>query len=228
MQPTPVHANAGPPARLGARGVLLASGIAASLLYVAADGLAALRWEGYRYTDQMVSELMAIGAPTRPLLLAPFSLYNALMVAFALGVWEAAGRSRALRVSALVLLAWAVTGWVALLYAPMHLRGTAFTTTDVMHIVFTAVGALLMMVAMGFAAAALRRAFRLYTIATIAILLTFGALAGMYGADVAAGRPTPWAGALERVDIYASMLWFALLAVVLLRAGAGGGTAARR
>jgi hypothetical protein len=50
-----------------ARKLLLICGIVSSGLYVAADILAAMRHEGYSYADQTISELSAIGAPTRPL-----------------------------------------------------------------------------------------------------------------------------------------------------------------
>jgi hypothetical protein len=45
-----------------ARQLLLACGILSSLLYVATDILGGLRYEGYSFTSQAVSELMAIGA----------------------------------------------------------------------------------------------------------------------------------------------------------------------
>jgi hypothetical protein len=49
------------------RKALLVSGVLASLLYLGTDVLAALLYEGYSYTDQTVSELSAIGSPTRHL-----------------------------------------------------------------------------------------------------------------------------------------------------------------
>jgi hypothetical protein len=55
------------PSRRMVRRVFLALGIVGPLLYVAIDILVATRWEDYSYTDQTVSELFAIGAPTRPL-----------------------------------------------------------------------------------------------------------------------------------------------------------------
>jgi hypothetical protein len=47
-----------------ARKVLLVCGILSSLLYVATDILGAMRFEGYSYTSQSISELMAVGAPS--------------------------------------------------------------------------------------------------------------------------------------------------------------------
>ena len=43
---------------------LLWCGVLASLLYVATDILGGLRYPGYSFTPQAVSELMAIGAPS--------------------------------------------------------------------------------------------------------------------------------------------------------------------
>jgi len=46
----------------------LICGILPSLLYVATDVMASWRYEGYSYTDQTYSELLATGAPTRSLM----------------------------------------------------------------------------------------------------------------------------------------------------------------
>ena len=66
--------------------MLLACGLLSSPLYVAADLYAAWQWEAYSYTGQTVSELSAIGAPTRPLWIAFCVLYGPLLIAFACGV----------------------------------------------------------------------------------------------------------------------------------------------
>jgi hypothetical protein len=47
-----------------ARKALLVSGILSSLLYVAIDVLGGMRYEGYSFTSQAISELMATGAPS--------------------------------------------------------------------------------------------------------------------------------------------------------------------
>lgn len=51
--------------------VLLICGIVSSVLYVSTNILAGMLWEGYSFTSQVISELSAIGAPTR-LLAIPF------------------------------------------------------------------------------------------------------------------------------------------------------------
>lgn len=215
----------GVPGRDPVRTALLLCGLAASLVYVGGDILAALRWAEYSYRDQAISELMAIDAPTRPLLVALFSLFDLLMLAFGIGVWKSAGGRRALRILAVLLVAWSVVGFAGLVFAPMHPRGAATSATDVAHVVDAGILVLLIVGCMGLGAAALGRGFRGFSIAMIAVLLVFGALAARMGPDLAAGLPTPWLGTLERVNVYGAMLWIVVLAVTLLRADQGAGGA---
>src|SRR5215207_4083209 len=87
------------------RRVLLICGILASLIYVATDILAGKLWEGYSFTSQAISELSAIGAPTRPLVVTLGIIYDVLLIAFGLFVWILAGqRRRALRLIGILLV----------------------------------------------------------------------------------------------------------------------------
>src|SRR5678815_5056840 len=65
---------------------LLICGILAAFAYVVTDLLGALRYPGYNFTSQGVSELMAVGAPTKDLVNSIFVVYGALAVAFAVGL----------------------------------------------------------------------------------------------------------------------------------------------
>ena len=196
------------------RKALLLCGVISSLLYVAMNIYVPMQWEGYSFASQVVSELSAVGAPTRELWVRLGIPYTVLVIAFGWGVWMSAGRNRALHVVGGVFI---VDGLIGPFWPPMHLRGAEMTMTDTLHIVFTGVWLLLMLVALGFAAAALGRRFRAYSIATLAIFLVFGALTGMDGARIAADLPTPWAGVWERINIGAMVLWTSVLAVALLR-----------
>jgi hypothetical protein len=200
------------------RKVLLVCGILSSLLYVGTVVLAAARWKEYSSTSQTVSELFAIDAPTSPLVVPLFVTYALLIYAFGAGVWLSAGERWALRFTAVGLAAKEVLGAVVTLFFPMHLRGVQVTLTDTMHATLTAVGSLFILVAMGFGAAALGRRFRLYSIATMLVLVTCGVAAGMDAPRVVADLPTPWVGVMERVNIGVFLLWVVVLAVVLLRA----------
>jgi len=66
--------------------LLLLCGIASSVLYVATDVLAAMRWPAYNYTSQSVSQLLAVGTPTRSFVFPLMVVYNVLVIAFGIGV----------------------------------------------------------------------------------------------------------------------------------------------
>jgi hypothetical protein len=202
-----------------ARKVLLVCGVFSSLLYVAMSVFVAMQWAEYSSLSQTVSELSAIGAPTRRLWVVPAIAYTVLVTAFGYGVWTSAGRNRSLRVAGAAMIAYGSLGAVWP-FAPMHLRGGEFTLTDAMHIAIAMVTVLLMFVAIGFGAAAFGKRFRVYSAATVIILVACGALTGMDAPRIAANLPTPWVGLWERINIGVFLLWIVVLAITLLRRGA--------
>jgi hypothetical protein len=201
------------------RKLLLICGIVSSLLYGAMIGV--IRFEDYSPISQTVSELSAIGAPTRPLWMLLGSVYDAFVVAFGLGVWMSAGGKRGLRVVGGLLVAFGMLGWVWP-FASMHQREVLAvgggTLSDTLHIILGMVSVLFMLVAIGFGTTAFGKRFRLYSIVTILILLVFGALTGFDGPRIAANLPTPWVGLWERINIGVFLIWVIVLAIVLLRA----------
>ena len=198
--------------------ILLICGVVSSLLYVGTDLLAALFFGDYHsFTSQAISELMAVGAPTERFVDPLFLLNGVFMIAFTCGVWRAAGRNRVQRASAGFLLASAVIGMTGPVLFEMDLRGSGGSRRDLLHIALTAVIVLLILSAIGVGAFARGRWFRVYSFATIATMVVFGALAGYQARELASGAPTPWLGATERIDIGAYLLWVLVLAVSLLR-----------
>jgi hypothetical protein len=100
---------------------LLGCGILSSLFYVGANVLGARRWGGYSLTSHTVSGRSAIGAPSRPLVIPLLTAHGALVIPFGLGVWESAGRKRALRVTEALLVGLGASDLPAPLF-PMHRR----------------------------------------------------------------------------------------------------------
>jgi hypothetical protein len=201
--------------------VLLGCGIASSVLYVAGDVLASLRYAGYSYADQTFSELLAEGAPTRPLMIVLAGVgYTALVSAFGVGVWMAGGSRTARRTGAL-LVGYALVGAVTGIGFRMNTREVLAAGADdwrnALHGPGTMVQSLFVVLAIGVGARLLRQPFGWYSYATIASLLVFGVVTGLAIPRMTANEPTPWMGALERVNIYATMLWVAVLAGGLLR-----------
>jgi hypothetical protein len=161
--------------------------------------------------------LNAPGAPTRPLFVALAVPYNLLLTAFGAGVWASAPGKRAARLSGASLIASAVVGMVTPLFFPMDRRGTERTRRGSLHGPMTALGSLFILAAMGFGATLHGKRFRAYTFGTMATLIVFGLGTALYIPRVEANEPTPAMGVIERVNIYAYLLWVAVLACLLLR-----------
>ncbi|HEY6223775.1 MAG TPA: DUF998 domain-containing protein, partial [Gemmatimonadales bacterium] len=137
--------------RVTLRAILLGCGVLASLLYVAMNVVIPLQWAGYSSAAQTISELSAIGAPTRALWVPLGVVYTLLIVAFGWGVWTATRGARRLRLAGALLV---FSGLFGLFWPPMHLRGAPFSLTDALHIVWTAVTLLITLLVMWLAATA--------------------------------------------------------------------------
>jgi hypothetical protein len=209
------------------RKTLLVCGIASSLLYAAM--IWTIRFEGYDPISQVPSELTAIGAPTRTLWTQLGWIYTGLVTAFGFGLWNFGVRNRAVRIVGGLILAYASLGllWP---FAPMHQREVLAagggTFSDTMHVALGGVTVLLMFVTIGVGATAFGKRFRLYSIGTVVVLLTFGALTFIEAPRLQANLPTPWIGLFERINISVFLLWVVVLAAVLLRAGTPQGETA--
>lgn len=169
--------------------VWLICGIVASVLYFAMNVLIPLQWQGYSFASQVISELSAIDAPTRSLWVPLGIAYSVLMVAFGWGVWVSGRDNRPLRIAGALIL---IDSIIGLAWPPMHQREVV-------------------------AAAALGKRFRLYSIATLAILVAFGVLMGLDAPKLSANLPTPLIGVWERIQIGVVIVWGVVLAVALLR-----------
>ena len=202
-----------------AQRALLSCGIISSLFYVAINIITPSHFPGYDIASQTVSELSAIDAPSRPLWVSLCNFYSALVVAFGCGIWLYAYKNRRLRIVAVLMLIYGITGFF---WPPMHLREVKAagggTFTDTMHIAF-AIGTILLMTLMiCFAAAALGKQFRQYSILTLIIFMVFGLLTGRESPGISSDLPTPWIGVWERINIGMFLLWVIVFSIVLLRA----------
>ena len=199
---------------------LLLCGIASSLLYVAITVYVASQWQSYSSLSQTISELSAIGAPTRSLWVWLVSPYTLLVTGFGCGVRMSERSNRVLGIVGGLLAVYGALGFIWP-FVPMHLRETLAagggTWSDTMHIVLATVTVLLMLVAITAGAIAFGTAFRVYSIVTLLILGAFGVLTFLDAPRLAANLPTPFAGLWERIDIGVFLLWVIVLAMICLR-----------
>jgi hypothetical protein len=204
------------------REVGLACGIASSILYVAMNVIAPPLWPAYRWASQTVSELSAVGAPTRPLWAAMAMFYTGLVIAFGWGVRMAAADNPRLRVAGTLIVLYGALG-VVWPFAPMHLRPVLAagggTFSDSLHIALGVATEIIYLLALAFAAGALGRAFRVYSVATFAAIFAFAVPIFREAPLVGHNGSTPLIGLWERINIGVFLLWVIVLAVALLARG---------
>jgi hypothetical membrane protein len=197
--------------------LLLSCGVLSAVGYVATDLVASALYPGYSFRGQAVSELFAIGAPTSRWVVPMFSLCSVLLLAFAVGAWRAAGARRLVQALAVMFASSAVVGLLIWNVFPMHMRGAERSFTDTMHLILATNPFVLLSLIL--AIAAFRGGLRLYSAATVVIMVVPAVAAFSYTRALDMNQPTPWLGATERLAQYGYEVWQAVLALVLLGKG---------
>lgn len=199
---------------------LLICGILSSVLYIAMNIFIPMMFAGYSSASQTVSELSAIGVPTRTLWVSLGVVYTLLIIAFASGILLIPTHNKKLRITGILILAY---GIISLLwpFAPMHQREALAmgqgSFTDILHIVLAVITVCLMLAAVSFGAMSFGRPFGLYSITTIVILILFGIFTFRDSPSMEVNLPTPWIGIWERVSIGAYLVWIVVLNLLLVR-----------
>ncbi len=194
--------------------ILLLCGILSSMMYTAMNLFIPAGFERYSYVRHTVSELSAIGAPTRSLWVSLAIIYIILFGLFAWGVRIAFRGNVKLRIVSTIMFAYAV---INMYWPPMHLRGDERTLTDTLHLIWAGITVLLMILMMAIGAQSLGKTFRWYTIISIGANVVFGFLTSREAPNITINAPTPWIGLWERINIAVFMLWIGVLSFSLLR-----------
>jgi hypothetical protein len=201
------------------RKVLLSCGVLSSILYVGAEVYAWMQYPGYSPISQAFSELLAEGAPTRPFMVAVAGApYNLLVAALGVGVWMSAGRSVIARATGTLLLLYALISYLGGTVFQMDTREVEGSVRTMVHERATAAMVISMLLAMAVGAFVRGVRFRVYSLTTLLIVIVFASLTFQQVTMLAAHEPAPYLGLIERVNIYAWMLWVAVLAMSFWRA----------
>jgi len=193
---------------------LLMTGALSSLWYILINLYVPQQYEGYRLSSFTVSELSAIGAPTRQLWVWLAMPYTILFAFFGWGVVRQGKASRALRITGILILIYAAFN---IYWPPMHMRGVEPTLTDALHIAWAMATVLFMIAIMITGAVSLDVPFRIITGIAIAMHIVFGLLTSLEAPQIPTNGPTPTIGTLERINIAVFMIWVVLFALRLLR-----------
>jgi hypothetical protein len=197
---------------------LLACGLYSAVFYIITDLLASWWYTGYSIIDQNYSELLATGAPTRQGMLFVSVVYNILVTAFAIGIWTSYDLKRTSKITGALMIGYAIISMVTPTFFQMDMRGAQITPLGSLHPIMTAVMSLFILLSIGFGAFLLSKQFRVYSFITIVLLILFGFITSLQAPQLSLGQPTPLMGFTERINIYSTMVWFAILSVALLRA----------
>jgi hypothetical protein len=196
---------------------LLACGLFSSAWYAVINIVVPIFYEGYNAAALTVSELSAIGAPTRILWVLLVLLYPLLFASFGWGIVLTSGTQRKLKMTGQLIIVYSL---VNLFWPPMHRReiiaAGGGTLTDTLHITWAMATLAFMLLMMGFAAGAAGARFRRYTFFTFGVFLVFGFLSGIESPHIEMGLPTPYLGLWERINIGAFMCWTGVLSALLL------------
>ncbi|HEX3284085.1 MAG TPA: DUF998 domain-containing protein [Mycobacterium sp.] len=195
--------------------LLLIAGIVGVGVYAVGDVVSGLLYHGYSFRDQVISELSAFGSPVRPLMVTVIVVHALLVTALGIGIWRSADE-KSLRLAGVFMVGAGLVGFPNHTVFAMSSRWMEGGFNDIMHMVLSNVFSLFVFMAMVLSAVAYRGWFRLYTIATLLVIIGFGGAAWSAIQGIGENR-TPWAGGFERINAYAYFAWIIVLALTMIR-----------
>ena len=190
--------------------LLVLAGILAPIIYVGTVILGGILRPGYSHAAEAISELVAAGAPNKPLLSSLFIIYNMLCTVFGIGlllqVRNTSGRKTSGTLGAISLIVIGIIGILLELFFAQDPGGPAVTFAGTMHIILAitaSFGTMIAIVGTGLWSKnvpALKK-YTLYSIITFAVLFIAG------GTVPVVGITHPYFGLLERITIGAFIQW---------------------
>jgi len=194
--------------------VLLSCGILAPLIYLGTDWLAGRILKGYSFAAQSISELSAAGSPTRSLVVSLTLVASVLMIAFGIGVWQAASQVLLPRVVGGLVIGNAAAGFVATLFFPTRFGERPIFGSPGVIIMFFSIVFLVLAMIMG--AVAFSGWLRILSIAIPVTYVLLTVLRFATASASSAGEAVSLVGAQERTMTYSFLLWVMALAIHLL------------
>jgi len=200
------------------RKTLVSCGIAASVMYIVTAIVgAALRPNDYSHIINAISELISNGAPNKAVLDVVFNIYNALLLAFAIGAYSVTkNMPRLTQISMGILIGIQVLSF-SWGFFPMDPLGAEVTFAGTMHNVLGGVVALatiIMPLLMGLGVRRLDDFSRYASYSFISSAIIF--VSGLTGV-ILAGQGVQLFGLFERITIGSYEVWIFVTALNLLK-----------
>jgi hypothetical membrane protein len=188
------------------------TGIAGPLVYLIIVFAGAAITPSYSHAVNAVSELTQRGAPHALLLGAGFALSAVLCAGFGVALLA---HDRRLRVAGGLIAGYGIIAFLLATVFPQDPIGGEVTTPGIMHLVLVGVSGVMLVSAIVAAGLALRHelaGFFTFSLLAAALMLLGGAASG-----VLIAKDIPLMGLAERVTLSSYLIWFAVLATVLMR-----------
>ena len=199
---------------------LVLCGVLSSLIYILGDIAASNIYEGYHYTSQAVSDLGAIGSPTRPIVFVIFCIYNTLVLLFGLGLIATKKQKSVTMLTGIMFVIYAIIGQLTFMYGPMNIQEAIGAETNIEYLILAYTNILPMLFVIAVGCVTIRQKnFKLYSALTIAILILFGAWMTSDLLVISTGLPIPWYGIKERINIYGFMIWVFIFSLLYIKKG---------
>lgn len=200
------------------RKILVSCGVVAPILYIITAIVgAALRPDDYSHIVNAISELLSNGAPNKAILDIVFNVYNALLLAFAIGAYSALKNfPRISQVSMGVLIGIQILSF-SWGFFPMDPLGAEATFAGTMHNILGGVVALatiIMPLLMGLGVRRLDdfNRYAVYSFISSAVIF----ISGLTGV-ILAGQGIHLFGLFERITIGSYEVWIFVTALRLLK-----------
>jgi len=199
------------------RKVLIYCGIVAPVLYVITAIVGAAVRDDYSHIVNAISELISNGAPNKAILDIVFNIYNALLLAFAIGAYSVLKNfPRLCRISMGIFIAVQVLSF-SWGFFPMDPMGAEATFAGTMHNILGGVVALVTIIMPLLMGLGLRRLdgfqdYAKYSFISSAIIFVSG-----FTGVILAGQGVQLFGLFERITIGSYEVWIFVTAVKLLK-----------
>jgi hypothetical protein len=191
---------------------LLRTGMLAVPVYVLHVLLGGFLWKDYSHLQQPISDLTAIGAPSRTLMLNLTSIYGVMALIFAISfsVFESMKHYKLVFLGGISFILMELVS-ISYGFFPQDLPGSEVTFEGTMHLVvtglivpFTILSPFL--IGFGFIKELKWKSFGIYSIISGCLILIFGSLCGVFFAN-----KLPYFGLVERINIGVLQVWTFML-----------------
>jgi hypothetical protein len=198
--------------------ILYISGMLIPIVYVFMYLLGGALRPDYSHISNSVSELLAPGAPNKPLLMTVQTLYALLHIVFGIGVLrfvQGSGHDQLLgRIGAWLIIGLGVVT-IGTVVFPQDAEGTAATMAGQVHKILVFGGLIpfsilsTLLIGLWLRRAGLFPGFDLYSFITVGAIVIMGAVGG-------ATVETQYAGLVERIAAIVTQQWLFTLGLILL------------